>query len=153
MDDFKTSHEANVKDVKGMKTTVSKVANDLEDQSAELRQEMKNSISDVREEAEELKDEILDLKCRSMKNNLVFTGIYEKEHEETEDVVRNFIRNHLHVDTWIEFGNVHRFGHGAKPGKRGKPRPIVARFIYFKDLARVLANTYRLKGNPYVVNQ
>ena len=37
-------------------------------------------MSDVIEEADELKDDILDLKCRSMKNNLVFTGIYEKEH-------------------------------------------------------------------------
>ena len=42
MDDFKTNHEANVKDVKAMTTTVSKVANDLEDQAAELRQEIKN---------------------------------------------------------------------------------------------------------------
>ena len=58
MDDFKTNHEANVRDVKAMKTTVSKVANDLEDQATELRQEIKNSMSDVREEAGELKDEI-----------------------------------------------------------------------------------------------
>lgn len=153
MDDFKSNHEANVKEVKAMKSTVSKVANNLEDQAAELRQEMKNTISDVREEAEELRDEILDLKCRSMKNNLVFTGIQENEQEDTEDILRNFIKKTLRVSIWIEFGNVHRFGHGAKPGRRGKPRPIVARFIYHKDLAMVLSNTYRLKGKPYGVNQ
>ena len=60
----------------------------------------------------------------------------------TEDPVRNLITNHLHINTWIEFGNVHRFGHGAKPGKNGKPKPKVARFIYYKDLAGVPSNTY-----------
>ncbi|CAG2193290.1 unnamed protein product [Mytilus edulis] len=59
----------------------------------------------------------------------------------------------LHITHRIEFGNVHRFGYGAKPGRRGRPRPIVARFLYYKDLARSLSNTYRLKGKPFGVNQ
>ena len=87
MDDFKKNHDKNVQDVKMMKTSVSKVANDLEDNATELRQEIKNYLSDVREETEELKESVLDLKCRSMKNNLICTGIPETENENTENVV------------------------------------------------------------------
>jgi hypothetical protein len=39
------------------------------------------------------------------------------------------------------------------PGKRGRQRPIVARFLLHIHLAKVLSNTYRLKGKQYGVNQ
>ncbi|CAG2205782.1 unnamed protein product [Mytilus edulis] len=153
MDDFKLKHEQNTKDVKYVKTTVTQVKNDLNDQATELRHEIKSTLSDIREENEELKDTVLDLQCRSMKNNLVFTGLHEIQEEDTEDVIRKFMLNELRITHRVELGNVHRFGHGAMPGRRGRPRPIVARFIFYKDLARVLSNTYRLKGKPYGVNQ
>ena len=49
----------------------------------------------------------------------------------------------------IEFGSVHRFG---KRGANGA-RPIVARFIYRRDLELVLKNGYRLRNTPYGVNE
>jgi hypothetical protein len=55
--------------------------------------------------------------------------------------------------TWGELNNVHRFGSGALPAKRGRQRPIVARFLLRKHLAKVLSNTFRLKGKQYGVNQ
>ncbi|CAG2227463.1 unnamed protein product [Mytilus edulis] len=153
MDDFKEKHEQNAKDVKYVKTTVTQVKNDLNDQAIELKREIKSTLSGIREENEDLKETVLDLKCRSMKNNLVFTGLHEIQEEDTEDVIRKFVLNELRITHRVELGNVHRFGHGAMPGRRGRPRPIVARFIFYKDLARVLSNTYRLKGKPYGVNQ
>ena len=53
--------------------------------------------------------EILDLKCCSMKNNLIFTGLHRVPNENTEDLLRCFLYNELGVDYKIEFGNVHRF--------------------------------------------
>ena len=153
VDDFRQKHEQNVKDVKFAKVSISKVRNDLDDQAVEHRQEIKSALSDIKEENDELKSTVLDLQCRSMKNNLVFTGLIEKENENTENVIRDFIRDQLRITHWIELGNVHRFGNGALPGKRGRPRPIVARFIFHNDHTRVLSNTYRLKGKPYGVNQ
>ncbi|CAG2253852.1 unnamed protein product [Mytilus edulis] len=153
MDDFKVKHDNNVKDVKQIRSSVSRVANDLDDRTTELRSEIKSALSGAREEHEELRNKVIDLQCRSMKNNLVFTGIQESEHENTEQVVKDFIRKELHISDWIELGNVHRFGSGARAGKRGRPRPIVTRFIFYKDLARVLSNTYRLKGKSFGVNQ
>ena len=55
--------------------------------------------------------------------------------------------------TWGELDNVHKFGSGVVPGKRGRQRPIVARFLLHIHLAKVLSNTYRLKGKQYGVNQ
>lgn len=153
MDDFKDKHEKNVSDVKLVKSSISKVANDLEDEAVEIRQEIKSALNDVREENDELRNTVLDLQCRSMRYNLIFTGLSEKENEDTENVVRQFVRHELRINHWIEFGNVHRFGSGALPGRRGRPKPIVARFLYHKDLAMVLSSTYRLKGKHFGVNQ
>ncbi|VDI19452.1 Hypothetical predicted protein [Mytilus galloprovincialis] len=75
-----------------------------------------------------------------MKNNLVFTGLNEIQ-EDTEDVIRKFVLNELRIPHRVELGNVHRFGHGAMPGRRAD-----------QDRS-VLSSTYRLKGKPYGVNQ
>lgn len=153
MDENKRKHENNTKDINAMRTSISKVANDLEDQSIEQKEEIKCAISDIKAENEDLRNELLDLKCRSMKNNLIFNGLREPINENTERLLRQFISTELNIKNRIEFGNVHRFGHGAKPGKRGRPRPIIARFIYQNDLKYVLSNAYRLKGKGYSIKQ
>lgn len=70
-----------------------------------------------------------------MKNNLIFTGLYEVRDENTEELLRHFLYKEIGIYFRIDFGNVHRFSH--KP--RGK-RPIVARFIHYNDLQYVLNN-------------
>lgn len=67
--------------------------------------------------------------------NLVFTGLRgETRNEETEFKLREFLKNELNIDHYIEFVNVHRFGRF----QRGKNRPIVARLIYQADLDVVM---------------
>ena len=96
-----------------------------------------------------LQDQLTDLRCRSMKNNLIFSGIRYTPNEDTEYVLRNFLSDELDIHYRISFGNVHRFG---KPGLNGV-RPIVARFVYRVELEQVLQNAYRLKGKPYGINE
>ena len=69
-----------------------------------------------------------------MKNNLTFTGLFESSREYTEGILREFIKNELGIEKYIEFGNVHRFGRRETPDR--KPRPIVARFIYNRQPRR-----------------
>lgn len=97
----------------------------------------------------DLKSKVLDLQCRSMKNNLVFTGLYQSQFENCENKLRGFIRQELEIDHYIEFGNIHRFG------RRGtnNARPIVARFIYHNDLQMVLQNAYKLKGSSFGISE
>jgi len=49
-----------VKDVKQVKSSVSKIANDLEDHTIELRHEIKSALCDVKEENDDLRNKILD---------------------------------------------------------------------------------------------
>ncbi|VDI22904.1 Hypothetical predicted protein [Mytilus galloprovincialis] len=92
MDDFKVNHENNVKDVRSVKSSISKVANDLADNTLELRNEIKTVVNNAKQENENLQSTVIDLQCRSMKNNLVFTGLTETEGENTEEVIRTFIQ-------------------------------------------------------------
>ena len=116
---------------------------------------LQEEIKSFRLEREEMKETILDLRCRSMKNNLIFTGLVETRREDTEAKLREFLRCELGIDYHIEIGNVHRFGSHQKRESQPvrKNRPIVARFIYNRDLQYVLESAKYLKGRPFGINQ
>ena len=140
-DSVKEACDKNKTNITQVKTSLKSSNND----TTVVRKELEH----LRKEREELKNAITDLQCRSMKNNLIFSGLAENNNENTEEVLRGFICNELGIDFTIEFGNVHRFGkHYDK-----KPRPIVARFLYYKDLSMVKAKANRLKGKPYGINE
>ena len=71
---------------------------------------METDIRKFKNEREKMKEPLLDLKCRSMKYNLVFTGLKETPHYNTEQKLCGFLGQELGIEHWIEFGNVHRFG-------------------------------------------
>jgi len=108
--------------------------------------EMETYIKTFKNEREEMKESLLDIKCRSMKYNLVFTGLRETPYENTEEKLRDFLGQELKIEHWIEFGNVHRFGQRKPENENMRKksyqtlRPIVARFIYHRELAYVLEN-------------
>lgn len=81
-----------------------------------------------------------------MQNNLVFSGIEEKPEEDTKIIIQNFISNELSIKKDIQFGNIHRFGRADR--NKGKPRLIVAKFVYFADLRKVLEAGSKLKEKP-----
>lgn len=84
-----------------------------------------------------------------MKYNLIFNGIHEECRENTENVLRDFLDEHLEIDYRIKFTNIHRFG--KRNQKRA--RPIVAKFIYQVDLDHVLLCAKKLKGKSYRINR
>ncbi|KAK6181939.1 hypothetical protein SNE40_009715 [Patella caerulea] len=96
-----------------------------------------------------IKDTLLDLQCRSTKNNLVFSGLNESNPEDTEAKLRGFLNHELGIHHCVEFGNVHRFGKIMN----GKHRPIVACFIYYNDLREIKKRGYKLKGTSYGISE
>ena len=109
-------------------------------------QTMCSSMDKLRREKRELEERVTELKWRSMKNNLIFHGLEgESRQEDVQSKLRSFIRQELGIDRFIEFGNVHRFGRHT----RNKPRPIVAKFIYYQDRALVLENSYKLRNSQW----
>ena len=101
------------------------------------------------EEIKTIKAELLDLKCRSMKNNLIFTGLHRVPNEDTEKLLRCFLHHELGVNYKIEFGNVHRI----RTNGDFRRAPIVARFLYHQDLEYVLSIANRLKGKHYGIRE
>lgn len=108
------------------------------------------SIDDLRRSREGLQEKVSELQWRSMKNNLVFTGLgNETRDEDTEAKLRDFLRIELNISHHIEFGSVHRFGKYRNDGRR----PIVARFIYAQDRTMVKDRGYMLKNKPYGIQE
>jgi hypothetical protein len=50
--------------------------------------------------------------------------------ENCENKLRHFIYQEMKIPERIEFGNIHRFGKMNSE----RPRPIIARFLYYSDL-------------------
>ena len=65
---------------------------------------------DGKSEIEELRERMLDLQCRSMKYNLIFSGITENHEENTEEEIRKFFKEELGLEDDFKLENVHRFG-------------------------------------------
>ena len=85
----------------------------------------------------QLKEELLNFKAHSMKYNLIFNGIPEsanRQEENCETVLKNFISNDLGIDEEIVFQNVHRL----RQRNDGKPRNIIAKFMKYSDHEKVL---------------
>ncbi|KAH3863997.1 hypothetical protein DPMN_027007 [Dreissena polymorpha] len=85
---------------------------------------------------QKLQEEITDLKCRSMRENLLFFQIPEEKDEQCDKKILEFIEKRLHVQnaqSEIKLHRAHRIGR-YQPNK---VRPIVAKFAYYPDKERV----------------
>ena len=88
------------------------------------------------------------MKCRNMRNNLLFTNIFDHGKVVKEKELNKCLRNEMQIiDT--SFERVHCIG--RKPiqptwDQSARPRVIVAKFKYFKDRERVKKLAKRLKG-------
>ncbi|XP_052242307.1 uncharacterized protein LOC127852388 [Dreissena polymorpha] len=99
-----------------------------------------------------LQAEITDLKCRSMRDNLLFFKIPEEQEEQCDKKILEFIETKLHVQnaqTEIKLHRAHRIGR-YQPNK---VRPIVAKFAYYPDKERVRRESRELKGTPFGISE
>ncbi|XP_060551565.1 uncharacterized protein LOC132713112 [Ruditapes philippinarum] len=111
---------------------------------------MKKSEKDSREKELELRDEITDIKCRSMRDNLLFFNLPEEKDENCEQKVLNFIEKEMKILAAIENIKLHR-AHRLGVYRSTKVRPIVAKFAYFPDRERVRASAKTLSGTQFGV--
>ena len=70
---------------------------------------LENEQSNIRPKFEKFKIEITDLQCRSMRDNLIFTGIDEPEYiegdtsEDAELSLRGFLKHEMQIHDPIQF--------------------------------------------------
>ena len=97
------------------------------------------------EAVKEIESKNLCPEAYSRRGNAKFMNIEERsqdEAEDTEEILRGFLQRELGlVDVQsVEFQRVHRTG----KSRDGKPRPILARFLRYKDVQKIST----LTGTP-----
>jgi len=150
-DSVKKTQTEHTKTLSDQCSTINSLANENES--------LKRSLDEIRQMHGELKSQLLDSKCREMRDNLVFTNIPEQtkigqngaSYEETEEVLQSFLSNKLGLSR-LSFERVHRVP-TKRDSSRASPRPIVAKFTYFKDRESVRRSGYKLKGTNFGINE
>ncbi|CAB3985374.1 Hypothetical predicted protein, partial [Paramuricea clavata] len=94
-----------------------------------------------------LQESVVDLKARSMRDNLRFFNVKEDEKENTTEKIYDILdaRNKVNID------RSHRVG--RKRVSQRKPRPIVVKFNYFQDREQVRQNARKLKGSRIGISE
>ena len=81
-----------------------------------------------------------------MRNNMLIHGLPEMKEENCEETVRNFLQSKLEIDAKnIEIERSHRIGK-FRPDKQ---RPIVSRFLRYKDKEAIKKKSFKLKGTSF----
>ncbi|XP_053384035.1 uncharacterized protein LOC128550067 [Mercenaria mercenaria] len=113
---------------------------------------LRNIEAGQRSREEELQREITDLKCRSMRENLLFFYIPEEKDENYERKVLDLIESKLQIDDAkinIKLQRTHRVG----VFKESKIRPIVANFSNFPDREKMRTSAKLLKDSRYGIGE
>lgn len=116
-------------------------------------QSLSDQMQRITAENKLLKETVLDLQTRSMRDNLIFSGLPETNNENPETVVKEFMKTQLKIPPEtlrnITFHRVHRFGKSTNASHR----PIVAKFEHFQDKLLVKSKGKELKGTKFGLNE
>ena len=137
--DVKNSIEFAHAEVKELKEEVEKVKRSDE--------ENKEKIHALEEANQHLLDTVIDLKARSMRDNLLFHNVPEDEKENTSDKIYKILEENLQISDArekIKIDRSHRVG--RKRDSNRKPRAIVVKFNYFQDREHIRMNARKLRG-------
>ncbi len=105
----------------------------------------------LREEVNDLREQVNFLDAYQRRDNLRFYNIPEVANENTEHTLKTFISEKLQLNTkYIDFSIVHRLG--AK-NNRGGARCIIARFVRRSDVQKVKAGAVKLGGTRYGISE
>ena len=100
---------------------------------------------------DQMKADILDLKSRSMRGNLLFFNIPESQDEDCAAFVTNFCKEKLHIENaeTIRLDRAHRIG----KRQPNKTRPIVVKFNFHQDKENVRKQAKQLKGTNIGISE
>ena len=98
----------------------------------------------------------IDIKARSRRNNLIIRGVSEERDENCFHTVRQFICDHINLDTNGMFlVRTHRLGARRRDLRPFEPqkRPLIVAFRDYTDTVEILEHTKRLKGTLFSVDK
>ena len=142
LDSKVASLQTKISDVEKSREFDSSVVESMKSKQTELDSMLtgiKNLKQQQRQQTETVQKELIDLKARSTRDNLLFFGIPEQRDERDSDCVNKvltMIEEKCKIEdakTNIKLHRAHRIGRHHKD----KTRPIVAKFAYYPDRERV----------------
>lgn len=149
IDNLKTNHMLIEKKQDDDKTALDKKIKGIEGKIAEL----KVKEGEIDQTLKDLNTKDLYLEAYSRRENIKFNNIPEFPSprnglEDTEEVLRSFLEKQLgyHDASSVEIQRVHRLG---RKKEDGGARPILARFLRFKDCEKILGLGSRLRGTNF----
>ena len=153
VDFISTQYDTIIEDGVADRERLKSVESEVDDVKRENK-ELKTALLEMKKLNCEMKEDLIDMKSRSMRDNLLFTNISEHEHEDTELILTNFLKDRMNI-TDISFERVHRIGrvYQQPRGQPARPRTIVAKFTYFKDRERVRKSANRLRGTYFGIRE
>ena len=127
--------------------------------------QLSEKLDHTYETLNKVSEDLLDIKSRSMRENLLFFGLQETHDrtdpnsmpEDAEGLLRDFLKTEVLPDSQemvdsIRFDRVHRLGRNYD---KDKPRPIVAKFENYSDREKVRKASYEVnkERNGYSVRE
>ncbi|KAI8490236.1 hypothetical protein Bbelb_319740 [Branchiostoma belcheri] len=120
----------------------------------EKLKELESNIATFSKDVSELVEKNDYLENQSRRNNLTFDGIKDERGEtweQSEHKVKEVLRRKLHLNADdIEIERAYRNG---KSQLADRPRPIVVKFLRYKDKQEILRNAKMLKGTSIFINE
>ena len=101
-----------------------------------------------------LRDKIIDLQARSMRDNLLFFNMPENEGENTTEIIHDLLESKMGMEdarSKVKIDRSHRIR--KKRVGNNRPRPIVVKFNYHQDREYVRINAKKLKGTKIGISE
>ncbi len=101
-----------------------------------------------------LRDKVIDIQARSMRDNLLFFNMPEAEGENTTEMIHHLLESKMEVEdarNKVKIDRSHRIG--KKRAGNNRPRPIVVKFNYHQDREFVRINAKKLKGTKIGISE
>jgi uncharacterized protein (DUF3084 family) len=138
----------------GIEADMKEIKHSLEDAHAEIadvkrenettrvnQEQARGKLEKLEKDNTTLRDKIVDIQARSMRDNLLFFNIPEQDKEITTEIIHNLLETKFQIKDAkevIKIDRSHRIGK-KREGNR-KPRPIVVKFNYHQDREHVRLN-------------
>jgi hypothetical protein len=131
-----------------VKTNINLIRNNIN----KLDRKVIESVTELQKNLSELLNSVIGLKSKSIRDNLVFTGIPESMEGFWKEVLRDFTKSKLKIYNEIPLERIHQMD--KTDAFLSRPSNIVAKFRFFKDHEYVRRSApVKLKGTNIWVNE
>ena len=136
------------KDVLDLKTSVTFTEDNIDDKIKQIENRVTSIQPEQLHEIEFIKEKANDLENRSRRSNIRVDGLLEADNEtweETEQRVKDMMKDTLGIDKDIIFERAHRVGDKRVAKEKKRHRTVIAKLHNWKDKSIIFRQAQRVK--------